>query len=300
MTAMNRAPQAVQDIVSDERTTSTIADIGMQRQLHIDQIGMLAELNTQMLLGLLNPSQFLGELLAMGIAEPDARQIMSEINEKVFKPLQGQMRKSPPVPPAPAPARMPPPPGNAPAPPSPVTPPPPPPRPAAPPPPPRPPVQARPPISLPPRPPVPPPRPPEPARSESRPAPPPREEPRERAPVRAAAPLPPRAVLPGTGVPVYHHPMPPPLNTSRGGAPGWPDASSPGGELPAATPSGSDALGRPRATVPPNLPTGQPVLPPEPDFKELPPLTRPPQSPRPPRPPSSLDPYREPLDGGGA
>jgi hypothetical protein len=90
----SRAPGAVQEAVNSEHTTSTVAGIGVKYGLHIDQIGLLAELNTQMLLGLVSPSQFLGELLVAGILEDTARQIMSEINEHIFKPLQEELRRS--------------------------------------------------------------------------------------------------------------------------------------------------------------------------------------------------------------
>jgi hypothetical protein len=66
-------------------------------KLHIDQIGLVAELNVQMLLGLVTPPEFLQELITAGIPDKDARQIMTEINQKIFAPLREQMEKGPTV-----------------------------------------------------------------------------------------------------------------------------------------------------------------------------------------------------------
>jgi|SRR3989344_9230843 len=184
--AFDRAPRVVQEFIIGGEWTPIITGIGAEYRLHVDQIGKIAELNRNMLLGLVSPSEFLGGLLVAGIPEPEARQIMGEINEKIFKPLQEEMRKGGAVP---APATAPPPSQPMPAPsPRPMLPPPqvfvplPPPAPS---------------IVLSPMPPA-----------QVRPAQPPQ---LGRSDLPNSAPLPPRTVLPGASAPVFHNPMPAPL-----------------------------------------------------------------------------------------
>ena len=288
--AFARAPAPVKQTITDGEWTPVVTEIGATYRLHIDQIGKIAELNRNMLLGLVHPQEFLQSLVESGIPEADARQIMGEINDKIFKPLQAEMRKGwgmptpdapraaaptpPPQPrvqmPAPTPAPMPPPGGVAggldrsggtPRPPT---------------------------ITLPPLP-----------------------------PAAGGAPLPPRTMLPGANAPVFHNPMPAPL-THRVEQP-------PLYRPPPPLPPPLNMPRPPAAAAPPNLPTGlpggaaagpdqrggAPTLPPLPippsipsapaaPFNPLPPLARPtpPAPPRPPSAPYSADPYHEPIDNG--
>lgn len=93
LAATKEAPAPVREIVEDVQTAFTIAEIGQRYNFHIDQIGLLAELNRNMLLGLVNPQEFLQELLVAKIPDADAKQIMTEINQKIFVPLRNEMRK---------------------------------------------------------------------------------------------------------------------------------------------------------------------------------------------------------------
>lgn len=90
---INKAPQPIQELIGNINTALEIATIGKNKKLHIDQIGKLAELNRNMLLGLIGPEDFLKELIAIGISDADAKQIMTEINQKIFVPLREQMMK---------------------------------------------------------------------------------------------------------------------------------------------------------------------------------------------------------------
>jgi len=91
--AIKKVPKSIHDeISSGEDTAIVVAQIGQKYGLHIDQIGILAELNRNMLLGLIGPEEFLKELVAAGVSDTDARQIMTEINQKIFVPLREQMR----------------------------------------------------------------------------------------------------------------------------------------------------------------------------------------------------------------
>jgi hypothetical protein len=92
LVASDKAPIQIQEAFSSETTISTISNLGNKFRLHIDQIGLVAELNVQTLLGLIDPEGFLKELVAAGIADKDARDIMAEINQKIFVPLREGMR----------------------------------------------------------------------------------------------------------------------------------------------------------------------------------------------------------------
>ena len=92
MNRIDQAPLQVQERVGDPRTAREIAAIGRSKQLHIDQIGKIAEMTRNLLLGLVNPQEFLQELVAVGITELVARQIMTEINQKIFIPLRESMK----------------------------------------------------------------------------------------------------------------------------------------------------------------------------------------------------------------
>ncbi|KKW39666.1 MAG: hypothetical protein UY89_C0017G0001, partial [Parcubacteria group bacterium GW2011_GWA1_54_9] len=89
------APASIRDALSSENTITTITNLGVNLKLHVDQLGLVAELNVQMLLGLVNPQEFLQELIAAGVPNADAREIMTEINQKIFVPLREEMRKGP-------------------------------------------------------------------------------------------------------------------------------------------------------------------------------------------------------------
>jgi len=89
---INQAPPLIQERISNINTALEIAVIGKSKKLHIDQIGKLAELNRNMLLGLIGPDEFLKELVASGVSDADVKQIMTEINQKIFVPLREQMR----------------------------------------------------------------------------------------------------------------------------------------------------------------------------------------------------------------
>lgn len=89
------APQVIKNAVDSGRTVSVIVEIGKKHNLHIDVFGKLAQLNSYLLLGLINPEEVLNELIALGIPDKDAREIMTEINQKIFVPLREEMRKGP-------------------------------------------------------------------------------------------------------------------------------------------------------------------------------------------------------------
>lgn len=89
---MDASPLPVQKAIEAKTTAATISGLGTRLGLHIDVIGKIAALNVLMLLGLIGPEDFLKELIAAGVSDKDAREIMTEINQKIFVPLREQMK----------------------------------------------------------------------------------------------------------------------------------------------------------------------------------------------------------------
>ena len=89
---MDETPLPIQQAIESKSTIAIISGLGTRLGLHIDIIAKIAALNVQMLLGLVSPEEFLKELIAAGVSDADARQIMTEINQKIFVPLREQIR----------------------------------------------------------------------------------------------------------------------------------------------------------------------------------------------------------------
>ena len=110
---MDMAPLPVQQAVESNATAAIVSGLGIRLGLHIDVIGKIAALNVQMLLGLVNPQGFLQELIVAGVPDKDAREIMTEINQKIFVPLREEMRRGTTAAPEPAKPATPPRPQSA-------------------------------------------------------------------------------------------------------------------------------------------------------------------------------------------
>lgn len=91
--ASKKVPVLVQEALTSEMVISTIQALAAENKLHIDQVGVLAELNVQLLLGLTNPQEFSRELVGAGIPDTRAQQIIADINTKIFIPIRDKMRK---------------------------------------------------------------------------------------------------------------------------------------------------------------------------------------------------------------
>jgi len=92
--AYKSATKAIQETINDGESSlaSMLLSLGTKLNLHVDQLGLIAVLNRNMLLGLVGPEEFLKELITTGVSDKDAREIISEINKKIFIPLHEQMR----------------------------------------------------------------------------------------------------------------------------------------------------------------------------------------------------------------
>lgn len=113
---LDAAPEAVQAVVTSDATAKTVGAIAAARQFHVDQSGLLVNLVSYLLVGYVSPQQAEDALVEAGVSAPTARAVLTEVNQKIFVPLQAQMRAG-----AQAPARpaVPPPPRYAPPPPPP-------------------------------------------------------------------------------------------------------------------------------------------------------------------------------------
>lgn len=95
---MEATPPLVQAAVMSPATGQVIEQIGKQYALHIDVVGLLMKLTSYMLVGYVTPEDFLKEVLSVGITDQQAKQIIYELNKKIFVPLREEMRKGPPRP----------------------------------------------------------------------------------------------------------------------------------------------------------------------------------------------------------
>ncbi|MDO8407734.1 MAG: hypothetical protein Q7S95_00655 [bacterium] len=171
---MDAAPPVVQDAAASQETIEAVQRIGRAHSLHVDLVGILANLTRYMLIGYVTPPEALQELQSAGVAEQEARQILNELNQSVFMPLHDRIRQGGAMP---AGSRaqtlpLPPPRYGSPAPPAPR-------------------------MYGPPTSPVGPQAPPPPQATDGH------------GTQGTAPPLPPRHVLPSPGMPIFHRPMPP-------------------------------------------------------------------------------------------
>ncbi|MDP2594197.1 MAG: hypothetical protein Q8P36_02570, partial [bacterium] len=122
---MDAAPLVVQETAASQEMIEAVQRIGRAHSLHVDLIGILANLTRYMLIGHVTPPEAFQELQSAGVAEQEARQILNEVNQSVFMPLHDRMRRGgampansrtqappprygPPAPPAPRPTQPPP------------------------------------------------------------------------------------------------------------------------------------------------------------------------------------------------
>ena len=93
--AYNRAPKAIQDALSDGPAVDFMVGLQARYSLHIDVAGKVVGRIRNLLLGLSNPTEFLGELIQLGISDTVARSLVGDLNKEVFVPLREEMQKVP-------------------------------------------------------------------------------------------------------------------------------------------------------------------------------------------------------------
>ena len=94
--AYTKLPFPIRQYLAGDDIGKVAQQVGAGHALHIDTIGALEREISNMLLGLINPTQFVGELKSIGIPEASIGAIVEELNTKVFIPLREKM-KNPPI-----------------------------------------------------------------------------------------------------------------------------------------------------------------------------------------------------------
>lgn len=93
--AYERAPEAIQNALTDGPAIDFMAALQTRYSLHIDVAGEVVERIRNLLLGLSSPTEFLGELIQLGMSDTVARTLVEDLNKEVFIPLREEMRKAP-------------------------------------------------------------------------------------------------------------------------------------------------------------------------------------------------------------
>jgi hypothetical protein len=91
--AYKKLPPVIKEYIAYDELSEITEQVGAKYGLHVDTIGALYRETTNMLLGLENPTQFIGELKSVGIIESLVAPIVQEMNEKVFIPLHTKMQQ---------------------------------------------------------------------------------------------------------------------------------------------------------------------------------------------------------------
>lgn len=94
---VNRAYDAVPEVIQQALGGDELYDFGEKMQtvyhLHIDTVGMVGTLIRNLLIGLINPTEFVSSLQEIGIEKSTVQQLTADLNEKIFIPLQNKMRE---------------------------------------------------------------------------------------------------------------------------------------------------------------------------------------------------------------
>lgn len=96
--AYRSAPEAIQSMYGSEEVSTIISDIGSQYRLPAVISENLERSVGHLLLGLSSPAEFFGNLMLGGTDEQTARGVMEEINQRIFAPLNQQMKAAPQTP----------------------------------------------------------------------------------------------------------------------------------------------------------------------------------------------------------
>lgn len=95
--AFNKTPQPVQDLIFDGVVSDLVLEMRSAYKIQVDLLGSISEISRNVLVGLIRPDQLVSELRTLGLPEETVSGIVSELNEKIFKPLRGAQQKSAPV-----------------------------------------------------------------------------------------------------------------------------------------------------------------------------------------------------------
>lgn len=93
--AYGKLPEPIRAYLAGEELGLAVEQIGSAHGLHVDAIGVLAEILTRTLLGLISPQELPAALTnSLGIDAQKANAILTSTNEQIFIPLQKQVREA--------------------------------------------------------------------------------------------------------------------------------------------------------------------------------------------------------------
>lgn len=88
-------PERVQDALFGIDSIEILAKIYAKHSLHVDQADELARQTGYIMLGLTEPADFARTLSQkLGLSDEKAQEIIRDINEKIFAPIQEELKKS--------------------------------------------------------------------------------------------------------------------------------------------------------------------------------------------------------------
>lgn len=91
--AYDRVPRPIRAFIANSELPPIVTELGAKYGLHVDTVGVLGDLITKTLLGFVRPEVLPGMLtMQLHISEQTTSSLLSDINERVFVPLQKRVR----------------------------------------------------------------------------------------------------------------------------------------------------------------------------------------------------------------
>lgn len=86
-------PEDLKDAIASVDSAEVIFEISNKHRLHVDQTAILGQETGLVLLGVTDPTEFVGNLsVRLGVEKNTASQIVMEINEKIFAKVKESLR----------------------------------------------------------------------------------------------------------------------------------------------------------------------------------------------------------------
>lgn len=88
----DNAPEEIREALSSQELLDAIVGFQTEYHLQMDIVGKIGESVRNSLLGLIGPQDFFNELVQSGMDAAAAQQVLTELNTKIFLPLQERMK----------------------------------------------------------------------------------------------------------------------------------------------------------------------------------------------------------------
>lgn len=90
----SKLPPEIKDAIASVETANVIRSISHKYNLHIDQMGELADETGLLMLGLTKPQDYVDNLFRrLKTTYPKAKDIAKDVNEEIFKPIKESLMK---------------------------------------------------------------------------------------------------------------------------------------------------------------------------------------------------------------